>query len=337
MGRRLTNVSSEQLFIDKFHLKVIDCHESVFITDRSLETLANNCPQLTSASFINCRNLRGLALPNLISGCPKLKTLRMRGETLQESPFLQVNWGETSLTELDLQNVHQITEATLLVMLLSLRRLRFLRCPVTDNMLAHLRSGFAELEVLKIQSSHAISQDLLAVFLCACPNLSVLDLSTQPVSSQQFATFLPCLARLKWVNIAGDNETAISVNLLQQFCPVLQVLSIQFYRGFHNSELSESLVDLIQTNPHVRKVLVSGIDIKGIIDETRLALDGRLGARTVEVIADECFEGIEIVSPMHSLDNVLRFTFKDYQAISEKRVTGSSSMSVNRFLDQRRE
>ena len=329
-------VPSEQLFTAQPNLKIIDCYESDFITDWSVEILASSCPQLISASFINCQNLQGHSLPTLVFVCRNLKTLRMRGDTLRERPFQEIAWGETRLIELDFQDVPQITDTTLSTMLLALRHLRYLRCPVTDTTLARLRPGFPDLQVLKLRSATPISRDTLAVFLCACPNLEVLDISAEPVGAEQFAMFLPCLPNLMYINIAGDKDTVSSINLLQQFCPLLQVLSIQFYRASNDSRLSNSLVEFIEKSPSVRKVLISGVDIEPAIDETRSALERRLGTRKVDVIADKWFEGMEVIPPMFSLDNILKDTFQEYQVISEKRFPGSMMTSVRRFLSQRR-
>lgn len=329
-------ISSEQLFTTQPNLKIIDCHESDFITDLSVEILANSCPHLVSASFINCRNLQGHSLPTLMSACRNLKTLRMRGDTLRERPFQEIAWEETQIIELDFQDVPQITDTTLSTMLLALRRLRYLRCPVTDGTLARLRSGFPDLQVLKIRSATPISRDALALFLCACPNLEVLDISAEPVGAEQFAMFLPCLPNLMYINMAGDRDTVSSIDLLQRFCPLLKVLSIQFYRASSNSGLSTSLVEFIEMSPRLQKVLISGVDIEPTIDETRSALERRLGTRRVDVIADKWFEGMEVIPPMFSLDSILKDTFQEYQVISEKRLPGSMMTSVRRFLSQRR-
>ena len=170
---------------------------------------------------------------------------------------------------------------------------------------------------------------------CAYTTLTGLDISAEPVNADQFVTFLPHLANLKYLSIAGNHDADITVELIELFCPFLKVLCIQFYRACTSSRLSVSLVNLIRANRNMEKVLVSGINVESIIEETRSALDGRLGTRRVDVIEDEYFEGMEIIPPVNSLDSLMKTTFQDYQVISERRLSGSRTMSISRFLSQR--
>ncbi|KAJ7394505.1 hypothetical protein OS493_000319 [Desmophyllum pertusum] len=191
-----------RIFITKHNLRIVDCTQCDWLTDDSIQTIAENSPFLESICVAKCRNVQGRTLPTLLEICPRLKTLILEGTQIQDEYVRRVDWVETNITELNVLSCYRLSFAGLSEVLPKLKRLRYLKCALTDEILRMIVDGFPLLEVFFLHRRYPVTVQCVSDLLFHCPSVTCLDISSIPLAFVYFESFLPCMPRLRLLSFA---------------------------------------------------------------------------------------------------------------------------------------
>ena len=125
----------KRIFSRKHQLRFLDCTQCDWVTDDSIQIVAENCPIMESLTLAKCRNIHGKSLPSLLSNCPKLKTLILEGTQIKDEFLGTADWENTNIIELNVLSCYRLSFSGLSAVLPKLRRLRYLKCALTDEIL----------------------------------------------------------------------------------------------------------------------------------------------------------------------------------------------------------
>ena len=89
------------IFSRKHQLRFLDCTQCDWVTDDSIQIVAENCPFMESLTLAKCRNIQGKSLSSLLSNCPKLKTLILEGTHIKDEYLGTADWENTNIIELN--------------------------------------------------------------------------------------------------------------------------------------------------------------------------------------------------------------------------------------------
>jgi hypothetical protein len=111
---------------------VLNLYGITFITDDHIESLASGCMQLECVALYYCSRFKGYSLKTLMSRCRKMKSLLLQNTGIENDAIKAVEWGESSLAELDLTST-DLDEPTLSLILNNLPALTYLSVANCDG------------------------------------------------------------------------------------------------------------------------------------------------------------------------------------------------------------
>ena len=204
---------------------------------------------MESLTLAKCRNIQGKSLPSLLSNCPKLKTLILEGTQIKDEFLGTADWENTNIIELNVLNCYRLSFPGLSAVLPKLRRLRYLKCALTDEILRLIVDSFPLLEVFFLHRRYPVTVQSVSDLLFHCPSVTCLDISSIPLAFVYFETFLPRMPRLQLLSFAG-NELLGTENIIRSLarnCIDLQVICVNYFHSTNNFEIERNLVVSIRS------------------------------------------------------------------------------------------
>ena len=162
---------------------------------------------MESLTLAKCRNIQGKSLP-------KLRTLILEGTQIKDDFLKNADRENTNITELNVLSCYRLSFSGLSVVLPKLRRLRYLKCALTEEILRLIADGFPLLEVFFLHRRYPVTVQSVSDLLFHCPSVTCLDISSIPLAFVYFDTFLPRMPRLQLLSFAG-NELLGAENIIR--------------------------------------------------------------------------------------------------------------------------
>ena len=286
----------------KSNLRILDCAQCDLVTDDSIEAVAKHCIFLESLSLEKCRNVQGRTLPVLIEQCTRLRTLIMEGTQLKDEFVEKTNWDISGIIELNVLNCYPLSFYGLSAVLPKLKRLHYLKCAVTDEILHLVAVGFSLLEVFVLHRRYPVTVQLVSDLLFHCPRITCLDISSIPLAFAFFESFLPVLPRLRGLSFAGNEllGTEKIIRSLAKSSIELEVLCVNYFDSASNFEIERSFAFLFKKCKKLREVILNGFFVNSIV-ASLLSLACNVYARQDITISEN--KPFIVPRPRQSLDN----------------------------------
>ncbi|VDM96462.1 unnamed protein product [Thelazia callipaeda] len=184
----------------------LDLENCIAITDKSLDAISQGCKNLEYLNISWCENIQDQGVQTILQGCAKLNTLICRGcEGLTESVFTEMR-----------------------SFCAGLRTLNLLGCFVTDETVADLAAGCAQLEYLCLSSCSQITDQALISLANGCHRLKDLELAgCSLLTDQGFGILAKNCHELERMDL--EDCSLLTDNTLDNFskgCPCLLNLSL---------------------------------------------------------------------------------------------------------------
>lgn len=291
------------IFSRKHQLRILDCTQCDWVTDDSIQIVAENCPFMESLTLAKCRNIQGKSLPSLLSNCPKLKTLILEGTQIRDEFLGTADWENTNIIELNVLSCYRLSFSGLSAILPKLKRLRYLKCDLTDEILRLIVDGFPSLEVFFLHRRYPVTVQSVSDLLFHCPSVTCLDISSIPLAFVYFETFLPCMPQLQLLSFAG-NELLGTENIIRSLarnCIDLQVICVNYFHSTNNFEIERSFVFLLQKCRKLKEVILNGLFVNNLVVSIRSLAYYACDRDDILVTENKHFF---LPAPQNSLDNV---------------------------------
>lgn len=283
----------------------MDCTQCDWITDESIEAISENCTFLESIILAKCRNLQGRTLPTLLNKCPRLRTLILEGTQIKDEYVDRCNWDETNIVELNVLSCYRLSYHGLSEVLLRLKRLRYLKCALTDEILRLLVDGFPLLEVFFLHRRYPVTVQSVSDLLFHCPRITCLDISSIPLAFVYFESFLPSMPRLRLLSFAGNEllGTEKIIRLLGRNCLELEEICVNYFHSTNNFEIERSFVFLLQKCRKLKEVILNGLFVNNLLTSIRSLAYYVCDRQDISVEENKHFF---LPGPRNSLDDVGR-------------------------------
>ena len=143
------------------------------------------------------------------------KTLILEGTQIKDEYLGTADWENTKIIELNVLSCYRLSFSGLSAVLPKLKRLRYLKCAMTDEILRLIMDGFPLLQVFFLQRRYPVTVQSVSDLLFHCPSVTCLDISSIPLAFVYFETFLPRMPRLQLLSFAR-NELLGTENIRSQ-------------------------------------------------------------------------------------------------------------------------
>lgn len=292
-----------RIFITKHNLRIVDCTQCDWLTDDSIQTIAENSLFLESICVAKCRNVQGRTLPTLLEKCPRLKTLILEGTQIQDEYVRRVDWVETNITELNVLSCYRLSFAGLSEVLPKLKRLRYLKCALTDEILRMIVDGFPLLEVFFLHRRYPVTVQCVSDLLFHCPSVTCLDISSIPLAFVYFESFLPCMPRLRLLSFAGNEllGTEKIIRSLAKNCLELEIVCVNYFHSTNNFEIERSFVFLLQKCRRLKELVLNGLFVSNLVMSIRSLAYYVCNREDILIVENKHFF---LPRPRNSLNNV---------------------------------
>ena len=294
-----------RIFGTKRNLRILDCSSCDWITDDSIHDVAVSCLSLTSACFAKCRNVQGRTLSFLLQSCTKLTTLILEGTQIKDEYVGRVDWVATNITELNVLSCYRLSVYGLSAALPNLKRLRYLKCALTDDILRLLSYGFPHLEVFFLHRRYPVTVQSVSDLLCHCPSVTCLDISSIPLAFVYFESFLPYIPLLRRLSFAGNEllGTEKIVRSLGRYCPEIEDVCVNYFHSTNNFEIERSFVFLVQSCAKLKYIVLNGLFVSNLVVSIRNLASYVCNRDDLSVVENKHFF---VPGPRNSLDNILK-------------------------------
>ena len=292
-----------RMFIRKQQLRILECTQCDWVTDDSIQAIAQNCPFLESLSLAKCRNVQGRTLPMLLKECPKLRTLVLEGTQIKDEYIGMVDWNDANIVELNVLSCYRLSFFGISAVLSRLKRLRYLKCALTDEILRLIVDGFPLLEVFFLHRRYPVTVQCVSDLLFHCPSITCLDISSIPLAFVYFESFLPCMPKLRLLSFAGNEllGTEKIIRSLGRNCLDLEVISVNYFHSTNNFEIERSFVFLLQKCRKLREIILNGLFVNNLVISIRSLAYYVCDREDILVVENKHFF---LPGPRNSLDNV---------------------------------
>ena len=291
-----------KIFSRKSQLRILDCTHCDWVTDDSIQTIANNCSLLESLSLAKCRNVQGRTLSTLLNKCPRLRTLILQGTQIKDEYMATADWDDRRIVELNVLSCYRLSFSGLSAVLPKLKRLRYLKCALTDEILRLIVDGFPLLEVFFLHRRYPVTVQCVSDLLFHCPSITCLDVSSIPLAFVYFESFLPSMPRLRLLSFAGNEllGTEKIIRSLGRSCLDLEVVCINYFHSTNNFEIERSFVFLLQKCRKLREIILNGLFVNNLVTSIRSLAYYVCDREDISVEENKHFF---LPGPRNSLDN----------------------------------
>ena len=291
------------IFYRKYDLRVLDCTQCDWITDDSIQVIAENCSFLESLCLAKCRNVQGRTLSALLNKCPMLRMLILEGTQIKDEYVAMADWDDTSIIELNVLSCYRLSFFGLSVVLPKLKRLRYLKCALTDEILRLIVDGFPLLEVFFLHRRYPVTVQCVSDLLFHCPSITCLDISSIPLAFVYFESFLPCMPRLRLLSFAGNEllGTEKIIRSLGRNCLDLETVCVNYFHSTNNFEIERSFVFLLQKCRKLKEIILNGLFVNNLVISIRSLAYYVCDREDISVEENKHFF---LPGPRNSLDNV---------------------------------
>ena len=181
------------------------------------------------------------------------------------------NWDDTNIVELNVLNCYRLSYYGLSEVLLRLKRLRYLKCALTDEILRLLVDGFPLLEVFFLHRRYPVTVQSVSDLLFHCPRITCLDISSIPLAFVYFESFLPSMPRLRLLSFAGNEllGTEKIIRSLGRNCLELEEICVNYFHSTNNFEIERSFVFLLQKCRKLKEVILNGLFVNNLLTSIR--------------------------------------------------------------------
>ena len=292
-----------RMFITKHNLRMIDCTQCDWVTDDSIQTIAENSLFLEAVCVAKCRNLQGRTLNILVEKCPRLKTLILEGTQIVDEHVRLADWSQTNITELNVLRCYRLSFSGLSEILPKLKRLRYLKCALTDEVLKLIANGYPLLEVLFLHRRYPVTVKCVSDLLFHCPTLTCLDLSSIPLAFVYFESFLPSMPRLRMLSFAGNEllGTEKIIRSLARNCLDLEVVCVNYFHSTNNFEIERAFVYLLQRCEKLKELILNGLFVRNLILSIRSLAYYVCNKEDISIVENKPFF---LPGPQNCLNNV---------------------------------
>lgn len=297
------------MFTTNYNLCIVDCTHCDWVTDETIRIIAENSSFLESICVAKCCNVQGRTLPTLLGKCPHLKTLILEGTQLQDEYVKMTDWVQTNITELNVLSCYRLSFSGLSEALPKLKRLRYLKCAMTDEILRSITSGFPLLEVLFLHRRYPVTVQCVSDLLFHCPSVTCLDISSIPLAFIYFESFLPCMPRLRLLSFAG-NELLGTEKILRSLgrnCLDLEVVCVNYFHSTNNFEIERSFVFLMQNCRRLKELILNGLFVSNLVTCIQSLAYNVCHRKDLSIVENKHFF---LPGPRNSLDNIKCATYR---------------------------
>lgn len=287
----------------KHNLRIVDCRHCDWVTDHTIQIIAENSSFLESICVAKCRNVQGRTLSTLLEKCPRLKTLILEGTQIQDEYIRKVDWAQANITELNVLSCYGLSFSGLSDVLPKLKRLRYLKCALTDEILRLVVDGFPLLEVFFLHRRYPVTVQCVSDLLFHCPSLTCLDVSSIPLAFVYFENFLPCVPRLRLLSFAGNEllGTEKIIRSLGRNCLDLEVVCVNYFHSTNNFEIERSFVFLLQKCRRLKELILNGLFVSNLVVSIQSLAYHVCNREDISIVENKHFF---LPGPQNSLDNV---------------------------------
>ena len=292
-----------RMFITKHNLRIIDCTQCDWVTDDSIQIIAENSLLLEAMCVAKCRNVQGRTLPMLLEKCPRLKTLILEGTQILDEYVKLVDWSQTNITELNVLSCYRLSFSGLSEVLPNLKRLRYLKCALTDEVLRLIANGFPLLEVFFLHRRYPVTVQCVSDLLFHCPTVTCLDISSIPLAFVYFESFLPSMPRLRLLSFAGNEllGTEKILRSLARNCIDLEVVCVNYFHSTNNFEIERAFVYLLQKCRQLQELILNGLFVNNLIMSIRSLAYYACNREDISIVENKHFF---LPGPRNCLGNV---------------------------------
>lgn len=247
--------------------------------------------------------MQGRTLPRLLNKCPKLRTLILQGTQLKDEYVERSNWEDTNIVELNVLSCYRLSFNGLSALLPKLKRLRYLKCALTDEILRLVVDGFPLLDVFFLHRRYPVTVQCVSDLLFHCPRITCLDISSIPLAFVYFESFLPSMPRLRLLSFAGNEllGTEKIIRSLGRNCFDLEVVCVNYFHSTNNFEIERSFVFLLQKCRKLQELILNGLFVNSLVASVRSLAYYVCDRQDISIEENKhCF----LPGPRNSLDNV---------------------------------
>lgn len=293
----------------KYNLRIVDCRHCDWVTDHTIQIIAENSSFLESICVAKCRNVQGRTLSTLLEKCPRLKTLILEGTQIQDEYIRKADWVQANITELNVLSCYGLSFSGLSDVLPKLKRLRYLKCALTDEILRLIVDGFPLLEVFFLHRRYPVTVQCVSDLLVHCPSLTCLDVSSIPLAFIYFENFLPCMPRLRLLSFAGNEllGTEKIIRSLGRNCLDLEVVCVNYFHSTNNFEIERSFVFLLQKCQRLKELILNGLFVSNLVVSIQSLAYYVCNREDISIVENKHFF---LPGPQKSLDNVKKERFQ---------------------------
>jgi len=258
------------------------------VTERSIDALAANCPNLSSISLVDCDRIGSLAIESLVEQCPRLESVDLSrlanvASTIDTiatkcTQLTKLKWSSNShavsqrtcqrlarvagstLTSFAANDHQQLDDACLIDLAkygcTRLERLHLANCArLSDSAIEHLAHyNASHLRSITLANNRLLTDRALKAIADHCPNLETLDVaSCSAIRTSGFLAIATRCRSLRSLNLSGCKPKRLALEALTSRCQRLESLRMT------SKHLTDAMLhSLLRESPLLRELHIDG-------------------------------------------------------------------------------
>ena len=287
-------------------MRLLDLTRCVEVTDKDLEIMGENCPNLESLLLDKCFKIRGYNLPILLRGCKMLKTLSLAFTRVSDDSLIQCDWANSSLTEIDFSCCYFLSATGLenvFANLVDSKYINLSNCTESSAISQRILTAmtrFQSLEVLSLDDGFETTlenEKLICKVAQNCPNISCFLVGIALQTATCLEQCLRSLSQLKRFGISGMDDFPYNwrpgpspirpdgfglemiLNYLASYNHKLEALQLSGYRDHECETITNGFVNLLRNCKNLARICSFG----GNADILVMAADAQMQTKRQEI------------------------------------------------------